>query len=240
MKYYFILFSLTTLSFCLKAQTSITPIEKDVIEVTGTAEEEIMPDEIYVKVVIREKIESREKVTLEQMEEKLKQAVTTAGVDLKNLSISDLSADYIKLKWNTKDVMSKKEYILKTTNTTQLKSFYKELDKIDVEEAEIYKVSHSKIDSLRKSLRIKAIKAAKDKASYLTNAINESIGKCLLVKEDTKFENNQSNNNRIYGRVNYMISNSSYESYDKSGSEEIGFKKINITYSVFCKFEIKH
>lgn len=237
-----IFFTILLTSTLVRAQVnSSTPQslpEKDVIEVTGTVEEEIMPDEIYVKITIREKMDSREKITIEQQEEKLKTAVIGAGIDIKNLSVSDLSADYIRVRWNKKDVMSKKEYVLKTTNTTQLKLFYKELDKIDIEEADIYKVTHSKLDSIKKAVRIKAIKAAKDKATYLLTSINENVGKCLLVQEQSSYYANENNNRNVNAR--YMISNEAYSNKTSNNDDEIGFKKIKVSYSIFCKFEIRH
>jgi uncharacterized protein len=239
-------FTLLLISALVKAQVnSVIPQsipEKDVIEVTGTVEEEIMPDEIYVKITIREKMDAREKITIEQQEEKLKTAVTGSGIDIKNLSVSDLSADYIRVKWNKKDVMSKKEYVLKTTNTTQLKLFYKELDKIDIEDADIFRVTHSKLDSIKKAVRIKAIKAAKDKATYLLTSINENVGKCLLVQEQATSTTRENYNvNAFYAKSNSYYQNARFlDGSDDKNDEEIGFKKIKVSYSIFCKFEIKH
>lgn len=237
MKYYFVLFSLTTLSFCLKAQTTILPIEKDIIEVVGKAEKEIMPDEIYVKITLKEKTESREKITIEQQEEKLKKAVLNANIDLKNLAISDVNSNYIKVRWNTKDVMTQKEYMLKTSTPQQLRLLFTELNKVEVKEAEIDHVSHSKIDSITKAVRIDAIKAAKDKAGYLLTAINEKVGNCILVQES---------NPQMFVNTN-AISNNSYSNYSYNSvsvsedvSQDLGFQKISIEYSIFCKFEIKH
>ncbi len=213
------------------------PIEKDIIEVVGKAEKEIMPDEIYVKITLKEKTESREKITIEQQEEKLKKAVLNANIDLKNLAISDVNSNYIKVRWNTKDVMTQKEYMLKTSTPQQLRLLFTELNKVEVKEAEIDHVSHSKIDSLTKAVRIDAIKAAKDKAGYLLTAINEKVGNCILVQES---------NPQLYVNEN-ALSNNSYSSYSFNSVnvseniiQDIGFQKISIEYSIYCKFEIKH
>ena len=48
------------------------PENKAHIDVTGTAETEVVPDEIYVAIVIRERYEGREKISIESQEEKLK------------------------------------------------------------------------------------------------------------------------------------------------------------------------
>lgn len=225
------------LSFCIStnAQTATIP-EKDIIEVTGKAEKEVTPDEIYVRILIQEKNESREKISIEQQEEKLRNAVTTAGIDLKNLSVSDVNADYMKIRWKTKEVMTQKAYILKTSTPQQLRKLFTELNKMEVKDAGIDHVSHSKIDSLTKTVRLMTIKAAKDKALYLLTAINEKLGNCLVVREDSpSFYLNEAN-----------ISNNSYSTYNVASYEttpdfyEIGFQNIKLEYSIYCKFEIKH
>ncbi len=221
----------------LNAQHDIAP-EKDIIEVTGKAEKEITPDEIYVRILLEEKNESRGKITIEQQEEKLKTAVTNAGIDIKNLSVSDVNADYMKVRWKTKDVMIQKAYILKTATPQQLRTLFTELNKMEVKEAGIDHVSHSKLDSLTKTVRIMAIKAAKDKAAYLLTAINEKLGSCLVVREDPpSFYSNAANiNTNSY--TNYSGGRLDYKVSGEYG--DIGFQNIKIAYAIYCKFEIKH
>lgn len=223
---------LLSLGSVLNAQTGTAP-EKDIIEVTGKAEKEITPDEIYVRILIQEKNESREKITIEQQEEKLRTAVTNAGIELKNLSVSDVNADYMKVRWKTKDVMTQKAYILKTSTPQQLRKLFTELNKIEVKDAGIDHVSHSKMDSLSKTVRVMAIKAAKEKAAYLLAAINEKVGSCLVVREEAPFYINASNISN-----NYLGGHSM--SYETTPDIEISFQNIKIDYSIYCKFEIKH
>src|SRR5699024_11711269 len=51
-------------------------------EVTGTAMMEVVPDEIYVKIILREK-DQRGKTELEQQEKKLFQTLQKVGIDVK-------------------------------------------------------------------------------------------------------------------------------------------------------------
>lgn len=46
--------------------------EKSYIEVTGTAEKEIIPDEIYIAITIRERHEGKEKITIYKQSADLK------------------------------------------------------------------------------------------------------------------------------------------------------------------------
>jgi uncharacterized protein YggE len=168
---------------------TITNDEKPYIEVVGTAELHVIPDEIYISIIIQEKYEDKKKVTIQEQEEKLTAAIKSIGIDANNLSLSDANADYVKIKWQRKDVLTKKDYTLKVATATTVGQVFQKLDEIEIKDAHISKVSHSKIDSLKKEVKLLAMKSAKDKADYLLNVIGEKTGKPLVVTE--------SNNNNV-------------------------------------------
>jgi hypothetical protein len=85
------------------------------IEVDGTAEKEVVPDEIYIGIIIHEKYVNKVKITIEEQEEKLKSGIKSLGIDLENLYLSDANADYVKVRWQKKDVLTMKEYTLKVS-----------------------------------------------------------------------------------------------------------------------------
>lgn len=235
---------LLTLSFLLTTiltfgQTSTPKTEEQpYIEVTGTAEKEVIPDEIYIGITIRERYVNKIKVTIEEQEEKLKTAVKSLGIDLTNLYLSDANADYVKIRWQKKDVLTKQDYTLKVSNATTVGQVFQELEKLEITDAFISKVSHSKIDSLRKEVRIMAIKAAKDKADYLLTAIGEQTGKPLIIAESPQ---------TIYrSEIQYLEARnvSSISTGGVPGSfgdkeNEIQFQKIELTSSIYVKFLIK-
>lgn len=222
------------------AQTTPEAEEKPFIEVTGTAEQEVVPDEIYIKITIREKYVNKEKITIEAQEEKLKAALREIGVDVKNLSLSDANADYVKVKWGTKDVLTKKDFILKVGDAVTLGKAFQQLDKLEITDAFVSKVNHSKIDSLRKEVRIMAIKAAKAKTDYLLMAIGEQTGKPMVVRE-LELENLPLSSNII----NVGGSRASMQGYYidgiemKDDEEEIQFQKIKLQAAIYVKFLIK-
>jgi len=232
-------FLLTTILTFGQANTTKTE-EQPYIEVTGTAEKEVVPDEIYVGIIIREKYVNKVKVTIEEQEEKLKNAVKSLGIDLTNLYLSDANADYVKIRWQKKDVLTKKDYTLKVTNATTVGQVFLELEKLEITDAFISRVNHSKMDSLRKEVKIQAIKSAKDKADYLLTAIGEQTGKPLVIKE------NEISPNHTLANVNIRGSRSSETMYYVDGvkmksedSNEIQFQKIKIQTSIYVKFSIK-
>ncbi|MCF8330744.1 MAG: SIMPL domain-containing protein [Crocinitomicaceae bacterium] len=228
--------SITILTF--GQTTTTTTNEEPYIEVTGTAEKEVIPDEIYIGITIREKYLNKVKVTIGEQEEKLKNTIQLLGIDMANLTLTDANADYVKIHWKNKDVLTKKDYTLKVSNATTVGQVFQELDKLEITDAFISSVNHSKMDSLRKEIKIAAIKAAKNKADYLLTAIGEQTGKPLIIKETV--ENNSSSNVNFRG----SRSNETYYFIDgikvkDSDENEIQFQKIKIQSSIYVKFSIK-
>jgi len=218
---------------------SATPAEpKPYIEVTGISEQEIVPDEIYINIIIRERYSGRDKLTIEIQEDSLKAALTRAGIDISNLSLANANAGYVSVKWTKKDVMAKKDYRLKVSTATAVGLVFRQLDELDISDAWISKVNHSRIDSLNKANRILAIKAAKEKADYLLSAIGEKTGKPLVVEERAAY-----NQSAIANNLNVRGSRGDSEEYYVDGTasgkkEEVQFQKIKLQSSIYVKFLI--
>lgn len=219
--------------------TTISAEPKPYIEVTGTAEKEIIPDEIYIAIVIRERMENREKVTIAKQDEALKKAIESLGISVSNLSLSDANADYVRVNWKSKDVLTKKSYVLKVGDAATVGKVFEQLDTLVIRDAYISKTSHSKIDEFKKEVRINAIKAAKNKADYLLEAIGEATGKALVVVDNPNgtvktYEDQQYSPRRYYANSNVQET-IKYE----GNNEEIQFQKIKLSASVYVKFGIK-
>jgi nicotinamide mononucleotide adenylyltransferase len=152
-------------------QTQANIEQKPYIELTGRAEKKIVPDEIYLSITIKERESGRDKITVEQQEKDLRQALTDLNIPLELLTVADAQADYIRVKWTKKDVISQSEYELKLSTAQQVADVFEKLDEMKIDNAFISKVSHSKIKEYRKEVEIQAIKNAKSKADYLLAAI---------------------------------------------------------------------
>lgn len=232
------------------AQTN-TP-QKSFIEVTGTSETEIVPDEIYITITLQERMDSKEKLTIDKQEEDLKANIKELGIELSHLVLNSADADYRKIKASKKDVVTSKSYILKVGNADMVEKVYKRLDKINAFDAYISKLTHSKITEYAKENRIKAIKAAKDKADYLASAVGNSIGAPVEIIETL---NSTENNPSPYyygsyyyrgGRSGWNSNSNVSQSYNESTNvdgggqgDEISIKKIKVKSSFLVKYEIK-
>ena len=216
--------------------TSTKSDNQPYIEVNGTAEKEVVPDEIFISITLREKYVDKTKITIDIQEESLINALKNIGIDLNNLYLSDANADYVKVYWQKKDVLTRKDYTLKVSNATAVGNVFIELDKIKITDAYVSKVNHSKIDSLKKDVKIKAIQSAKDKADYLLQAIGEKTGKPIIVKENElpKMLNGSSVRN-----LNSVTIISERDKLEDKLDTDIQFNKILVTSNIYVKFLIQ-
>jgi uncharacterized protein YggE len=231
---------LVGLFFVSIAFSQPTENKKPFIEVTGSSETEIIPDEIYITITLQERQEGKDKLSIEKQEENLKQNLKEINIDLGNLSLNNANADFRKIRSFKKDFVTSKTYLLKVNTTDMVAKVYERLDKINAHDAYISKLNHSKILEYTKENRIKAIKAAKDKVEYLSAAIGNQIGAAIEIIET---ENSVQNNPYAYNYYNARASNISqnYSNNIDSGdtsNDEIAFKKIKIKASFLVKYEI--
>jgi len=101
--------------------------------------------------------------------------------------------------------------------------------------ADIARVTHSEIEKYRREVKILAVKAAKEKAGYLLDAIGESVGKPLMIQERETYDD-------IMPVANYRMKTMAVMEDSQMAEEvlpELTFQKIKLKYSVFARFEIK-
>ena len=213
---------------------------KPYIEVTGHAEKKIVPDEIYLSITIRERESGRDKISVEQQEKDLKQALQGLNIPIEQLAVADAQADYIRVKWSKKDVISQSEYELKLSTAQQVANVFEKLDELKIDNAFISRVSHSKIKAYRKEVEIEAIKAAKSKADYLLAAIGQETGSALIINEPDPNAGKDYFIDGIQVRGSRASAGMLYEVPGQNKSiGTIEFRKIQLETLIYVKFEIK-
>jgi len=203
-------------------------VEKPFIEINGTAELQVIPDQIFIGIHLKENID-RDKKTITEQERDLIKAIEAIQISPKKLVVTDANAYYGKVGLVGKEVVSSKRFELEVSDATQAKKVFEQLDKLNIKNASIVRVDHTKLEEYKKIVKINAIKTAKNKAQYLLEAIGEELGGALNVRE------NNFNTNGVQFR-----SNQSYSmAYETKPMVELDFKKITLQSSVYTKWGIK-
>ena len=211
--------------------------DKPYIEVNGKSEMVVMPDQIIVSIVLKEKEKGKQGTSTDEQLKVLKKALKKLNIPILKLSLTHSNADYIRVKYRKKDLVNKASYNLILKNAKEVNNVFEMLDVIDVYKANIKEVTHSKIIEYKKQMRVTATRAAKEKADYLLKELDATRGLPLLVREEYSNSSYRSNtytsNNVSFGPP--QVNHSKISSKDG----EFGFRKIKITAQIYVKFLIK-
>jgi uncharacterized protein len=204
-------------------------IDQPFIEVSGAADTLVVPNEIYIRIVISER-DSRDRVSVEEQELAMLTAFNAMGLNTEqNLSNSDLLSNYKFYLLKQKEVLKSKEYILKVGDAATASKVFVKLEDLDISNVSIHRVDHSQFEALENECRSKAILDARQKALALTKPIGQTIGKAIHIVD--AHEGVQISGGRA------AVQYSNYTTYDKlESTPKIQFEKIRIVSSVVATF----
>jgi len=213
-------------------QADKQPVKK--IEVNGSAEMEITPDEIYFNISLREYLKGKNKVEISTLEKQLLKAVADAGIPKADFTIENVygnNFEILRKKKDPQEFMARKQYRLKLTKLDKINEILAAVDAEGIENTRIASYTSSKMEAYRKEVKIKALQAAKEKAEYMLTAIGNKIDGIIEIQEM---------NTDNYTDVRPMMM-ANYKSADanEDASSEIDFKTIKIRAEVRAVFAIK-
>jgi len=201
------------------------------IEVSGTAEQEVTPDIINVSISLQEYMNGKTKVTIDQLEGQLENGVKDAGIPKEDLTISNVSAwnnNYQKKK--NPDFLASKQYSIRFSDLNKFDQVLSQVDPKGIQYTNIESYDYSKMDQLKNELKLKALLAAKDKATFLLNGIGEKLGDALDITETD-------NSNYLQPRV-VMYKAMAMNAAAPAPESDIDFKQIKLSFQINAVFEI--
>ncbi len=240
MKSVFITLSMILIGFSSFSQTEKNPYPKT-ITVTGSAEIEIIPDEIYVQVDLKEYDKKGQgKISIDKIKQDFLNNVKSLGIPDSLISIAGYDGFNGNPWWRKKN---KKEelyasiaYQLKLKSSKQVDDLVDRLDDNATQNFFIQRTASSKMIELRRNLKIQAVRAAKEKAGYLAAAIDEKIGEAVTINEPMEYFTPYVQNIRV---ANKMMAQEMQQSGVADDATAVDFKKIKLKYDVTVVFALK-
>lgn len=232
----------------VKAQSSqpvitANPFPKT-ITANGSADMEVVPDEIFVNVELKEYQKKGEnKKDIEKIKSQFLESCKAIGIPDSNISIVSYTGNnpyYWKRKKKDPDLLAGIIYQVKFKSSELMDKLVEKLDDEATQSFVIARVSHSKINEFRKQLKIQAVKAAKEKALYLADAIGEKATEAITIREPNEPFVDGYLSGRVMGLAavsNYQQSGINYKPEDDV--QEVEFKKIKLRYEVEVVFALK-
>ena len=209
-------------------------IDLNYVEVTGRAEMEVSPDEIYVRITINEK-DNRGKVSVDQQERDMFNRLKDAGVDIeKDLTVQNMSTDLQTYLLKKNAIMTTKSYQLKINSTAMLTKAFQALGDAGISDVSIEKTAISNIEELRKELRMAAAKSAQANAASLAEAVGRKLGKALYIQDFNYVQ-------PYYRNVALAKSNVALDvaGYAAESAPVLDFEKIKLELSVTARFAME-
>lgn len=207
----------------------------NIIEVTGRAQKEVVPNEIYVRIVIDETA-LKQKQSFEKMESDMIKKLKSLGIDTdKDLKIGNMSSAYKDYFLKKNSARTSATYELKVSGVQQLGRVYQALESLGISNMNIIKLSHSDIQQFQDEMRVEALKNAQQVAQTLAQAVGQKAGRAVEITDY---------NNEIYvpgpmGRNEMMLMAKAADSDAGSYDTELEFKNIKLNYSVQAKFALQ-
>ena len=216
----------------------VNPVKK--IEVTGTAEMELTPDEIYVDVTIQEYYtKNKQKVDIDKVRKEFLDACNKSGIAKENIFINGINGYdpnqwyWIRKKKQESDFIATSTFTIKCNSSEQVEKLASYLDDQGTQNLNVSRTSHSKIETFKKDLKIKALQAAKAKAAYLCESIGEKVGKTLLIRENS---NQVYQPQPMYKMEMAMMASDGAAAPTPSG---LDFQKIKLSSEIYAEFIIE-
>lgn len=210
------------------------------IAVVGSAETEVVPDEIYMSFTLREYLnDTKQKVDLEQIKSTFLKTCVENGVADSNIVISSYTGYerwdyyYYRKRRMEPDFMASITYTIKAPSADVLDKVVATIDEKALDNFFISKTSYSKMEELRKEVKIRALKASQEKAKYLAESIGEEIGEAILIQEiDNSFISD-------YAQSNTGILKAAEADQSEPFDTGKNFARIKIRYEMNCEFALK-
>lgn len=260
-----LLIVLTAVNFgCAQNQS-----EQKYIQVTGSAEMSIQPDEVEIAITLYDS-----RTDFQKREDELIKICKKYNIDENQLSFNHSNSgwggwDYWWYWWYYRNSSYLTQtYKIKVTTKNNIIDLVKELNKPWVRNISLGTTSHKDLQTYRKEVKKEAIRMAKEKATYLLEAIDEKVGSVISIEEiiqDNATSKTGPNGHRYWDGYGWywdnpyygngyntitnsnsnMTSNSVMGSGNSTGGNNngendlAGLSKIKLRYEVKAKFSIQ-
>lgn len=222
-----LLIALVALTFALPV---FAQEEENYIQVNGTSEMEIVPNQFYLSITLNEG-DTKGKQAIELQRKQMIAVLKALGIDTeKQLTMADMSSSYFKRGTS----LSIAKYQLLLSTTEQVVSVYDKLSEIGISDIDISRVSHTDMEQFKSKCRQDAMKNAKAIATELATAVGQTIGSCIYI-----YDSNRGITPSYYNDgIMLMRSVAKISAEMAEEPTPVEFKKITINYSVTAKFRL--
>ncbi|SNR35082.1 SIMPL domain-containing protein [Flavobacterium sp. ov086] len=223
-----LLIFITTNTFSQNKSTT----EKPFIEVSGQADTLVLPNKIWINVILMEK-DSKGKKSVEELEKDMIQKLQSIGINTeKDLSLNYMSSNFRNYLLKQTDIFKSKSYSILVSDANTTAKVFIRLEEIGISNVQISKLENTEEKKIKLLINAKAILNAKQIAESFAKPLNQKIGNAIQIS------NFEIMSNQLAGMVSGIAIRgiSSKESVAENYEPTMEFEKIKISSSVQSKF----
>ena len=160
------------------------------IATKGYAEKEVTPDIIYLSISLKEFYmdgNMKKKVFIETIEKQLFDAAMGIGVKKEDFTVQNIYSYNYQNKKKNNELLQSRQYRIKITNLNGLHTMLDKVDPQGLESTSISGYDHTQKRELEKELKTAAVKDARQNAEILAAAEGETVGKVLVINDNSNF-----------------------------------------------------
>lgn len=173
---------LSFLTFQTYSQTK-NFIDKPYLETRATVDTLVVPDRIYLSILIAEK-DTKGRISVEELENRMNTKLIALGIDTKKqLTLSDVTSNFKKYFLKGTDVLKNKAYSLLVYDAVTAGKVIVGLEAIEISNVHLSKTEYSKIEQLKIYLKQKAVYKAKMQAESMLKPLNQHLGKAMYISD---------------------------------------------------------
>jgi uncharacterized protein len=224
---------LTTLAFFLATTLGWAQdyIDQNFIEVNGKATIKVVPDLIYLKIQLSEKLKN--KSALQIKENAMLERFKSIGIDTqKDLVIKDLASNFRVQVFSKDDIVISKVYLLTVHDGKTANRVITELEELQISNVNVDHLDHTKMIEYKRECLSMAVKAAKTKAEIMAISTGQTAGRALHIQELEV-------QNPTYGMGNNVIYKAEISTRQDTYASDLDFDEIRIESLVTATFELK-
>jgi len=229
---YFVAVSCST----TQAQSQTDNIQKTMeltertIEVTGSAEMQIEPNVVKLKIILSSNHSDKKK--------EFYKLLNKNGIKDNKITIESMNKYNWWWYYNHSYNHSEQTYMVTIDSTVNAIQLMQDLKQSWIRSVNISEKTNTKLQQYRKDVKIEAIKAAKEKATYLLAALDEEISSVITIIEINN--DTRTNSNYWWNQTNNVYTSNSVMSSGSSNQNTIGGISMDkVRYEVKIVFGIK-
>lgn len=210
-------------------------IDQPYLETTAIVDTLVVPDRIYLSILITEK-DTKGRTSVEELENRMNTKLIALGIDTKKqLTLSDITSNFKNYFLKGTDVLKNKAYTLLVYDPQTAGKVIVGLESIEISNVYLSKTEYSRMEGLKIELKQKAVIKAKMQAESMLKPLNQNVGKALYISDL-----NSNITNLLQGKAaGIQIRGYSSIKAEEYNPIDIEFEKINIESAVTIKFGIE-